>query len=145
MCFDVASFGLAPPPRDPHLRLMSRIFLLLASISALLGVAGGAFGAHLLSACIPPDLLAVYETGIRYQLVHALAMALVALAADRWPDRLWARAGWLFASGTVLFSGSLYALSLSGIRWLGAITPLGGICFLVGWLFCATSVARSVR
>jgi uncharacterized membrane protein YgdD (TMEM256/DUF423 family) len=121
---------------------MYRTFMLLGSVSAFLAVAAGAFGAHLLRDRIPPDMLAVYETGVRYQLVHALALLFIALAAARWPSGQWASAGWLFVVGTLLFSGSLYALSLTGVRAFGAVTPLGGICFLLGWLLCCVAALR---
>ncbi len=113
---------------------MDRLFFGLGSGSAFLAVAAGAFGAHALRARLSADLLAVFETGARYQMYHALGLIAVALAASRWPGPWPPRAGWLFVAGTVLFSGSLYALALSGIRWLGAITPLGGVAFLLGWI-----------
>ena len=112
---------------------MDRVFFALGSASALVAVAAGAFGAHGLRARLTPDLLAVFETETRYQMYHALALLAVAWATTRWPGPWPLRAGWLFAIGTVIFSGSLYALALSGIRWLGAITPLGGAAFLAGW------------
>jgi len=119
-----------------------RLFFLLGSLSALVGVAAGAFGAHALRARLAPDLLAVFETAARYQMYHALALLAVAWAVGRWPGPLPAWAGWLFVAGTLLFSGSLYALALSGVRWLGAITPLGGVCFLAGWLCLALAARR---
>jgi uncharacterized membrane protein YgdD (TMEM256/DUF423 family) len=112
---------------------MIRLFFSIGAASALIGVAAGAFGAHGLRDRLTPDLLAVWETAVRYQLYHALALLAVAWALSRWPGRAGEAAGWLFVVGTVLFSGSLYALSLSGQRWLGAITPLGGVAFLAGW------------
>jgi uncharacterized membrane protein YgdD (TMEM256/DUF423 family) len=115
----------------------------MGAISAFFGVAAGAFGAHGLEARLPADLLAVYETAVRYELVHALALLFVGLASDRWPRAGWGRAGWMFVWGTVLFSGSLYALALTGVRVLGAITPLGGLCFLSGWVFAALAAVRS--
>ena len=118
-------------------------FLLLGSISAFIGVAAGAFGAHGLEARLPAELLAVYETGVRYELVHAVALLFIGLAADRWPKAGWARAGWMFLVGTVLFSGSLYILALTGARALGAVTPLGGLCFLLGWIFSVSAALRS--
>jgi uncharacterized membrane protein YgdD (TMEM256/DUF423 family) len=119
-----------------------RLFFLLGSLSALVSVAAGAFGAHALRARLAPDLLAVFETAARYQMYHALALLAVAWAVGRWPGPLVAWAGWLFVAGTLLFSGSLYALALSGVRWLGAITPLGGVCFLAGWLCLALAARR---
>ncbi len=112
---------------------MDRVFFVLGSLSGLLGVAAGAFGAHGLRGRLTPELLDVYETAVRYQLFHALALLAVAWAVTRWPGSLANAAGWLFVAGTLLFSGSLYVLSLTGIRWLGAITPLGGVAFLAGW------------
>ena len=116
---------------------MDRLFFMLGSLSAGLAVVLGAFGAHALKARLAPDMLAVYETGVRYHLVHALALLAVAWAATRWPGTAVSAGGWLFVAGTVLFSGSLYALSLSGVRGLGAITPLGGVAWIVGWLCLA--------
>jgi uncharacterized membrane protein YgdD (TMEM256/DUF423 family) len=112
---------------------VDRLFFALGSASALVAVATGAFGAHGLRARLSPDLLAVFETAARYQMYHALALLAVGWAVTRWPGPWPVRAGWLFAVGTLLFSGSLYALALSGMRWLGAVTPLGGLAFLAGW------------
>src|SRR5918999_4827663 len=122
---------------------MHRLFFALGSASALVAVAAGAFGAHGLRARLTPDLLAVFETGARYQMFHALALLAASWALTRWPGPWPARAGWLFLAGTLLFSGSLYALALSGVRWLGAITPLGGAAFLAGWICLAMGAARS--
>lgn len=121
---------------------MDRVFFALGSLSGLVAVAAGAFGAHGLRSRLPPDLLAVFETAARYQMYHALALIAVAWATTRWPGSLASWAGWLFTAGTLIFSGSLYALALTGLRWLGAITPLGGLCFLAGWLCLALSVRR---
>ncbi len=121
---------------------MQRTFLALASISALISVAAGAFGAHALRARLAPDLLAVFETGARYQMYHALGLLGVAWAASRLPVGLPAAAGWLFVAGTVLFSGSLYVLALTGARWLGAATPVGGAAFLAGWACLAWAALR---
>lgn len=123
---------------------MTRLFLAAAAVSGFLGVGAGAFAAHALEARLAPDLMAAFETGVRYQMYHALALGGAALAAARWPDPAWTAAGWLFLAGTVLFSGSLYALALSGVRWLGAVTPLGGLCFLAGWAACAVAAWRAV-
>jgi uncharacterized membrane protein YgdD (TMEM256/DUF423 family) len=116
---------------------MTRTFGVLACLLACLAVAAGAFGAHALRGRLSEELLAVFETGARYQMYHALALLGVAWAAARWPGPLAGAAGWLFVLGIVLFSGSLYLLALSGVRWLGAITPLGGLSFLAGWLLLA--------
>ena len=112
---------------------MTRFFFLLGAIFALLAVAAGAFGAHALRARLTPELLAVFETGARYQMYHALALFVAAWATVRWSGRLATTAGWLFTTGILVFSGSLYLLALTGERWLGAVTPLGGLCFLAGW------------
>jgi uncharacterized membrane protein YgdD (TMEM256/DUF423 family) len=112
---------------------MDRAFALAGALSAFIAVAAGAFGAHALRAKLAPDLLAVFETGARYQMYHALALIAVAWASNHWPATPVRAAGLLFIGGTVLFSGSLYLLALTGARWLGAITPLGGLLFLAGW------------
>lgn len=116
---------------------MDRLFFVLGSLSALIGVGLGAFAAHILKGRLAPDMLATFETGARYQMYHALGLLAVAWAATRWPGTAVTAAGWLFVAGTLLFSGSLYLLSATGQRWLGAITPLGGLCFLLGWLALA--------
>jgi uncharacterized membrane protein YgdD (TMEM256/DUF423 family) len=121
-----------------------RLFLAFGAWSAFLAVAAGAFGAHALRARLTPDLLAVFETGARYQMYHALGLIAVAWVVSRGGGGLPVWAGWLFVAGTVLFSGSLYLLALSGVRWLGAITPLGGAAFLAGWI-CLALGARSLR
>jgi uncharacterized membrane protein YgdD (TMEM256/DUF423 family) len=102
-----------------------------------MGVAAGAFGAHGLKGRLTPEMLAVFETGVRYHLIHALALLAVAWAVTRWSSRAIGVAGWLFVVGIVLFSGSLYVLTLSGIRGFGAITPFGGVAFILGWLLLA--------
>lgn len=99
----------------------------------MLAVAAGAFGAHALRERVTPDLLVTFETGARYQMYHALALCVVAGVLMRWEVRQAAWAGWLFVAGTVLFSGSLYLLTLTGARWWGAVTPFGGIAFMAGW------------
>jgi uncharacterized membrane protein YgdD (TMEM256/DUF423 family) len=121
---------------------MDRLFAVVGSVSAFLAVLAGAFGAHTLRTRITPDLLAVFETAARYHMYHALGLFAVAWAATQWPTTLVRTAGWLFVAGTVVFSGSLYVLSLTGARWLGAVTPLGGLCFLAGWLALAIAVWR---
>jgi len=105
-------------------------------VNGFLAVAAGAFGAHGLKNRLPPDLLAIFETGARYHLIHALALLAAAWMIGRGaaPARI---ASWLLLAGIVLFSGSLYALALSGVRSLGAVTPLGGLCFLAGWALLA--------
>jgi uncharacterized membrane protein YgdD (TMEM256/DUF423 family) len=122
---------------------MERKFFALGSLSALIGVAAGAFGAHALKARLAPDLLIVFETGVRYQLVHSLALLAVAWAVVRWPGRAVTSAGVLFIVGTVLFSGSLYALALTDTRTLGIVTPFGGVAFIAGWACLAWGALRS--
>jgi len=119
---------------------VDRLFLALAAASGFLAVGAGAFGAHGLRTRLGPELLAVFEVAARYQMVHALALFGVAWAASRWPGRMVRASGWFFVAGTVLFSGSLYLLCLTGARWLGAVTPLGGLAFLAGWA-CLVRVA----
>jgi uncharacterized membrane protein YgdD (TMEM256/DUF423 family) len=102
-------------------------------VSAGLGVAAGAFGAHMLKTLLEPPMLAVYDTAIRYQMYHAFGLILSGFGVHLGRDRGMAKAGWLFAAGTVLFCGSLYGVSLLGIRWLGAVTPVGGALFIAGW------------
>lgn len=119
---------------------VDRLFFSVGSLSALVAVAAGAFGAHALRARLTPELLAIFETAARYQMYHALGLLAVAWAASRWPGALPVWAGWLFVAGTVLFSGSLYALALTGVRWWGAVTPLGGVAFLAGWICLALTV-----
>jgi uncharacterized membrane protein YgdD (TMEM256/DUF423 family) len=118
---------------------MDRLFFSLGAWSALLSVGAGAFGAHALRTRLSAEYLAVFETAARYQMYHALGLLAVAWAVSRWPGGMAQWAGWLFVLGTVLFSGSLYALALTGTRWLGAVTPLGGVAFLLGWLCLALS------
>jgi uncharacterized membrane protein YgdD (TMEM256/DUF423 family) len=113
---------------------MDRLFFSLGAGSALLAVAAGAFGAHGLRSRLSPESLAIFETAARYQMYHALGLLAVAWAVSQWGGALPTWAGWLFVTGTVLFSGSLYTLALSGIGWLGAITPLGGLALIAGWL-----------
>jgi uncharacterized membrane protein YgdD (TMEM256/DUF423 family) len=119
-----------------------RTFLLLGALLAFLGVAAGAFGAHALGGRVPAERLATFEIGVRYQMYHALALLAVAWAAGRWPGGMTVAAGWLFVTGVVIFSGSLYAMTLGGPRWLGAVTPVGGLCLLAGWLLLALRVVR---
>jgi len=118
---------------------MERLFLAAGALSGAVAVAAGAFGAHALRGRLAPDLLAVYQTGAHYQAIHALALLACGLLVTRAPGLLGAAAGWLFLAGTVLFSGSLYALALSGARVLGAVTPFGGAAFIGGWLALAAS------
>jgi uncharacterized membrane protein YgdD (TMEM256/DUF423 family) len=118
---------------------MDRVFFALGAVSGFISVAAGAFGAHALRSRLTPEYLGVFETAARYQMYHALALLAVAGAITRGAGSTAQWAGWLFVIATVLFSGSLYGLALTGTRWLGAITPLGGVAFLAGWLCIALS------
>lgn len=121
---------------------MERTFFGLGALVALLGVALGAFGAHALRPTLSAADLATYETAVRYQLFHALGLLAVAWASGRWPSGAVHAAGWLMTAGILVFSGSLYVLVLSGHRWLGAVTPVGGICLLGAWGLLAWAALR---
>lgn len=114
----------------------------VGALAAAIGVALGAFGAHALKARISENLLAVFEVGVRYQMYHALALLAVAWAVQRYPNGWSNLSGWLFLSGIIIFSGSLYLMALTGTRWLGAITPIGGVCFIAGWIALALTALR---
>ncbi|MEM7244695.1 MAG: DUF423 domain-containing protein [Acidobacteriota bacterium] len=121
----------------------ARLFVMAGAACGFLGVAAGAFGAHYLREKIEPRLLEAFQTGVQYQLVHAVALLAVAWLTTVAPGRASHAAGWLFLVGIVLFSGSLQALALSGVRVLGAITPLGGLCFLAGWIALLLAAMRA--
>ena len=123
---------------------MDKTFLMLASLFGALAVALGAFGAHALENRLSADLLSTFEVGVRYHFYHALALLGVVAVISRWPEAsaaVWA--GWLFVIGIVIFSGSLYILAFTGIRWLGAITPIGGVAFIAGWICLAWVALRA--
>jgi uncharacterized membrane protein YgdD (TMEM256/DUF423 family) len=122
---------------------MDRTFTAAGAVTAGLGIAAGAFGAHLLRGRLDPASLALWETAARYQMYGALGMLAAAAAMPHLAPRLVRGGGWLFVAGTVVFSGSLYALALTGARSLGAITPLGGLCHLAAWACLATAALRS--
>lgn len=113
------------------------------SIMCGLGVILGAFGAHGLRERLTPEMLVVFETGVRYHLIHGLGLLAIAWAVSRWPDTYVNIAGYLFVAGILIFSGSLYVLAITGIRWLGAITPIGGVCLIIGWGLLAVGVLRA--
>ena len=122
---------------------MTKIFTFLASLNAALSVGFGAFGAHVLKTKLPADMIAIYQTGVQYHFYHALGLFAVAFVAKQLPSSALIKwSGWLMFAGIILFSVSLYALSVSGIRWLGAITPLGGVAFVTAWLLLAVAVLR---
>ncbi|HVT37234.1 MAG TPA: DUF423 domain-containing protein [Nevskiaceae bacterium] len=113
---------------------MPRIFLAIGALYGLFGVLLGAFGAHALKERLAPDLLAVWRTAVEYQFYHALALMLLALLLRDAANGLMQAGGWCFAAGVLVFSGSLYALALTGVRMLGAVTPVGGLLFIAGWI-----------
>jgi uncharacterized membrane protein YgdD (TMEM256/DUF423 family) len=122
---------------------MQSCFLLLGAISALIGVGMGAFGAHGLKAVLSPELLTVYQTGVTYQMWHALGLIGIAFMRQQVPQsRLLLWAGWLMFIGILIFSGSLYLLALLNLKWLGMITPLGGVNFIIAWLLIAIFAAK---
>ena len=124
--------------------IVAKSFLALAGLFAALAVLFGAFGAHGLKSRLSPDMLAVFQTAVQYHIWHALGLGLVALAALHWPQLNGLRwAGWSMIIGIILFSGSLYALALTNIKMLGAITPFGGLAFIVAWLVFAVSVWKA--
>ena len=122
---------------------MDRIFLLLGALFGFFGVAAGAFGGHALKTRLTPDMLAIFEVGARYHLYHALALLAVGLAQSRFSHPWVAWSGWSFAAGTLLFSGSLYILSLTGVKAWGMVTPVGGLLLLAGWIFLSFGLLKS--
>ena len=149
----VAALHFQVPVRE--IPRVPRLFLTLGAFSAAISVAAGAFGAHALRSRVEPRLLEVFETAARYQMYHALALIAVALVLARSGDvtaavlgpapgnSLVVASGWCFVVGTLLFSGSLYAMTFTGVRALGAITPLGGVAFIAGWVCLAFTAMRS--
>lgn len=112
---------------------MDRTFMFIGALMGFVGVGLGAFGAHALKGRLSPEMLAVFETGVRYQMYHALALLATAALMSRSEGRAVIVAGWSFTAGILIFSGSLYALALTGVTILGAVTPIGGLAFLIGW------------
>jgi len=139
--------------RLPHARSRARIhampptaklFILLGALAGAAGVALGAFGAHALKARLPPDMLAVWQTAVQYHFWHALGLAAIGIVALHLPASATLKwAGWLMVAGLVLFSGSLYALALSGARWPGAVAPFGGTAWIAAWLLLAWAALKS--
>ena len=121
---------------------MARLWIVLGGLNAFLAVALGAFGAHSLKERLTAEMLDVYKTGANYQILHALGLILIGIWAERRTNRLADGAAGLLTAGILVFSGSLYALSLSGVRAWGAVTPLGGLCFLSGWILFVIAAAR---
>lgn len=124
---------------------MERTFVAAGALLGFLGVALGAFGAHALSGRLAPDRLSLYEVAVRYQMYHALALLAVGLVWARFPSGASAAAGWAFVAGVAIFCGTVYALAFGAPRWLGAVTPIGGLCFLAGWALLAWAVVHPVR
>jgi uncharacterized membrane protein YgdD (TMEM256/DUF423 family) len=118
-------------------------FVIAGAVLAAVAVAAGAFGAHALAARLVPERLATWETASRYHMYPALALIALGAVAARWPAPLLSAAGWLFIAGIVIFSGTVYALALGAPRWLGAITPLGGLSLIIGWIVLAVAVTRA--
>ena len=122
----------------------AKVFLILGGFNAALVVLLGAFGAHALKARLSAEMLAIYQTGIHYHLFHALGLIAVGLVATQIPASAYLRwSGWLMLAGIILFSGSLYVLSVSGLRWLGMITPFGGVAFIAAWIVFVIAIAKS--
>ena len=125
--------------------IIAKLFLILGGINAALVVMLGAFGAHGLKARMTVEMLAVYQTGVHYHLFHALGLLAVGIVALHIVDSVYLKwAGWLMLVGIILFSGSLYVLSLSGLRWLGMVTPFGGLAFIAAWIVFVIAIAKSV-
>jgi uncharacterized membrane protein YgdD (TMEM256/DUF423 family) len=122
---------------------MDRVWIAVAGINGLISVAAGAFGAHALRDRLEPRMLEVFEVGVRYQMYHALALLATAWLMSMTPSRAASAAAWCFLIGIVIFSGSLYVLSLTGIRSFGAVTPVGGVLFIVGWLLMVIAALSS--
>ncbi len=122
----------------------AKVFMAIGSLNALFAVILGAFGAHALKARLPENLLAAYQTGVQYHFYHALGLILIGLVILQLTASTWLKtSGWLMLAGIVLFSGSLYLLSITQMRWLGAITPVGGIAFILAWLALFTGILKS--
>jgi uncharacterized membrane protein YgdD (TMEM256/DUF423 family) len=123
---------------------IAKLFLILGGINAALVVMLGAFGAHGLKAKISAEMLTVYQTAVHYHLFHALGLLAVGLVASQIVDSVWLKwSGWLMLLGIILFSGSLYVLSVSGLRWLGMVTPFGGVAFIAAWIVFVIAIAKS--
>ena len=125
------------------MNITAKLFLSLGAISGALGVIIGAFGAHGLKSKLSAEMLTVYQTGVQYQFYHTFALLAVGLLAMKFQSGLLTSSGWSFLVGMILFSGSLYALSISGIKTLGAITPIGGLFFIVGWVLLTVSILKA--
>lgn len=117
---------------------MQKLFLTLGAVAMALAVSLGAFGAHGLKSRLTAEMLDIFETGVQYQVYHAIGLLIVGIVVHYLPgSALLKWSGWLMVAGILIFSGSLYALATTGIRWLGAITPIGGLCFIASWILLA--------
>ncbi len=123
--------------------MTDRQLTILAALNMMVAVGAGAFGAHGLKRMLSPDLLAVWQTGVMYHLIHAIGIFIIALLGARYGSSLLSWAGVVMFAGILLFSGSLYVLALTGTRWLGAVTPLGGVAFLAAWAMVAVTAWRA--
>ncbi len=122
---------------------MFKLFTALGSINALMAVMLGAFGAHALKSRLSPEMMEIFQTGVQYHFYHALGLLVVGIIAYHLPDSGWLKwSGWLMLAGIIIFSGSLYILSTTGIKWLGAITPIGGTAFIVAWILLTVAVLK---
>jgi uncharacterized membrane protein YgdD (TMEM256/DUF423 family) len=128
----------ASPPKTAD-----RLLVAAAAAFGIVGVIGGAFGSHALKSQLTPEMFAVYGTATQYLMYHVVAILAAAWCWARWPQRIFVVAGAFFIAGILLFSGSLFTLAITGIRWLGAITPVGGLCFLTGWMLLAHGAYRA--
>jgi uncharacterized membrane protein YgdD (TMEM256/DUF423 family) len=127
---------------DVTISRQARAWIAIGAVLGLLGVVAGAAGIHVLRGSLDPDALDTFETAVRFQMYHAFALLVTGLLADRWRSRWTDAAGWLFVLGVLLFSGSLYGLTLSGIGVLGAIAPVGGLSLILAWAALAAAVLR---
>lgn len=123
--------------------MIDRALAVCAALNMVVGVGAGAFGAHGLKRVLSADMLAAWQTAVTYHLIHGLAILAISIAVPRMASSTMPLAGWMMFAGIVLFSGSLYALALTGQRWLGPVTPLGGVAFMAGWLMLAWSAWRA--
>jgi uncharacterized membrane protein YgdD (TMEM256/DUF423 family) len=121
---------------------MERVFVVIGALSAFIAVAAGAYGSHGLKGRLTPEMMGVFEVGVRYQMYHALALIGVSFASAQWPGSLVTASGWLFLAGTILFSGSIYLLCLTGSKLYGPITPIGGGMLMIGWLCLAIGALK---
>ena len=124
---------------------MSNLFIGIGALSAMIAVAAGAFGAHGLKQILSPDMLATFHTAADYQFMHSIALIVIGTLHKVSARQSHISSGWTMLAGIIIFSGSLYVLSLTGVKWLGMITPVGGVCFIVAWLILAFSYLFSAH